>query len=181
MRDIASPTWLYVKGGLFLVCGLLASALLLAESPTFQTAVLLVIAIWSFCRLYYFAFYVIEHYVDPGYKFAGLTDFARYVVRRRPGTMPPEALVLGENPMVVKIQDQNAIAAMESAKSPLDVQTADGRHLGRFIPADPTGRMNFPEFGMTDEELERRENDPNVRWYTADEVMDRLRSLRKSS
>jgi hypothetical protein len=39
--------------------------------------------------------------------------------------------------------------------------------------------MSFPEFGMTDEELKRRENDPNVRWYTADEVMARLRELRK--
>jgi hypothetical protein len=25
-----------------------------------------------FCRFYYFAFYVIEHYVDPGYRFSGL-------------------------------------------------------------------------------------------------------------
>jgi hypothetical protein len=40
--------------------------------------VLLVIAIWCFCRVYYFAFYVIEHYVDPGYRFAGLVDFMKY-------------------------------------------------------------------------------------------------------
>ena len=71
-----------------MACGLLASALLLVESPTFQTAVLLAIAVWSFCRLYYFAFYVIEHYIDPGYKFAGLTDFARYTVRRRKRSDP---------------------------------------------------------------------------------------------
>jgi hypothetical protein len=97
MRDITSPTWLYVKGVLFLVCGLLASALLLVESPTLQTAVLLVIAVWSFCRLYYFAFYVIEHYIDPGCKFAGRTDFARYVLRRRRGTMPPDVRTEGES------------------------------------------------------------------------------------
>jgi len=83
MRDITSPTWLYVKGALFLVLGLLASALLLVETPTLQTAILLAIAIWSFCRLYYFLFYVVEHYIDPGYKFAGLVDFVRYVRRRR--------------------------------------------------------------------------------------------------
>jgi hypothetical protein len=88
MRDITSPTWLYIKGALFLVLGLLASALLLVESPTLQTATLLAIAIWSFCRLYYFAFYVIEHYIDPGYKFAGLIDFVRYV-RRRKRAGPP--------------------------------------------------------------------------------------------
>ena len=71
MRDITSPTWLYVKGGLFLVCGLLASVLLLVESPTLQTAVLLGIVVWSFCRLYYFAFYVIEHYSRPGLQVRG--------------------------------------------------------------------------------------------------------------
>jgi len=89
MRDITSPKWLYVKGGLFVLCGLLASSLLLVESPTFQTAVLLAIAIWSFCRAYYFAFYVIEHYIDPGYKFAGLTDFVRSGLRRRKPVAPP--------------------------------------------------------------------------------------------
>jgi len=83
MRDITSPRWLYGMGTLFLVCGLFASSLILAESPTLQTAFLLAVAVWSFCRLYYFAFYVIEHYIDPGYKFAGLTDFAGYLLRRR--------------------------------------------------------------------------------------------------
>jgi hypothetical protein len=90
MRDITSPRWLYAKGVLFLVCGLFASALLLVESPTLRTAFLLVIAVWSFCRLYYFAFYVIEHYIDPEYKFAGLTDFARYLGRRRKPAAPSE-------------------------------------------------------------------------------------------
>jgi len=49
-------------------------------------ALLLLVAVWSFCRAYYFAFYVIEHYVDPSYKFAGLTSFAMYLlsVPRKP-------------------------------------------------------------------------------------------------
>jgi hypothetical protein len=33
------------------------------------------LSIWSFARAYYFAFYVIEHYVDGSYRFAGLGDF----------------------------------------------------------------------------------------------------------
>ena len=53
------------------------------DNPKWQTAGLLVLAIWSFCRFYYFAFYVIEKYVDPSYKFSGLIDFAKYLVRRR--------------------------------------------------------------------------------------------------
>ena len=90
MRDLTSPKWLYIKAILFVVTGLLASILLLVESPTFRTGVLLAIAIWSFCRLYYFAFYVIEHYIDPGYKFAGLVDFVRYVLRGRKPASPSE-------------------------------------------------------------------------------------------
>jgi len=90
MRDITSPKWLYAKAILFAVTGLLASILLLFESPTLQTGLLLVIAVWSFCRLYYFAFYVIEHYIDPGYKFAGLVDFVRYVLRGRKPAGPSE-------------------------------------------------------------------------------------------
>ena len=41
------------------------------------------LAVWAFCRAYYFAFYVIEHYVDGAYRFVGLWDFARYVMGRR--------------------------------------------------------------------------------------------------
>ena len=62
---------------------LVAVALLLMEHPDFKTGLLLAIAIWCFCRFYYFAFYVIEHYVDPSFKFAGLWDFAVYLVRGR--------------------------------------------------------------------------------------------------
>jgi hypothetical protein len=68
---------------LFLLVGLLAAALLLLEHPDLRTAAYLGIAIWCFCRCYYFAFYVIEHYVDPGFKFSGLWDFARYWVSTR--------------------------------------------------------------------------------------------------
>ena len=46
-------------------------------------AVLLAISIWCFCRFYYFAFYVIQHYVDPGFRFSGLFAFCRYMVQRQ--------------------------------------------------------------------------------------------------
>jgi len=42
----------------------------------------MVISVWAFCRLYYFMFYVIEHYVDPGYRFAGLWSFVVWACRR---------------------------------------------------------------------------------------------------
>lgn len=70
-----------VKGGLFFLLGLLASALILLQRPTLQVGVLLLIAIWAFCRFYYFAFYVIERYVDPTYRFTGLLSFVKYLFR----------------------------------------------------------------------------------------------------
>jgi hypothetical protein len=83
MADLTNPKAIKFKGALFLVMGLMASALLLIDTPTLRTVFLLGIAIWSFCRFYYFAFYVIEHYVDPGFRFSGLVDFVRYCLRTR--------------------------------------------------------------------------------------------------
>jgi hypothetical protein len=83
MRDLTDPRWIKLKGVLFAVMGLLASGILLVRSPSIETAVLLVIIIWSFCRGYYFAFYVIEKYVDPSFRFSGLIDFAKYWFRSR--------------------------------------------------------------------------------------------------
>ena len=83
MKDLTNPTWIKVKGLLFLVIGLLSSTLLILEQPSFKIAVLLAIAVWCFCRFYYFAFYVIEHYVDPGFHFSGLWSFVGYLWSKR--------------------------------------------------------------------------------------------------
>lgn len=83
MADLKSPTLIYLKGVLFLVLGLIAAAMLLAMVGNLQIALLLGIAIWAFCRAYYFAFYVIQHYVDPRYKFAGLGNFLVYLWTKR--------------------------------------------------------------------------------------------------
>ncbi len=83
MKDLSNPFWIKLKGILFLLIGLVAATVLFLDNPKWQTAVLLAVTIWSWCRFYYFAFYVIEKYVDPGYKFSGLISFARYLVRRQ--------------------------------------------------------------------------------------------------
>ncbi|MBV9849136.1 MAG: hypothetical protein JO250_05545 [Armatimonadetes bacterium] len=82
MGDINDPKLIIAKGFLFLLAGLLASLALLLEHPTLKVALLLALAVWCFARFYYFAFYVIEHYVDPGYRFAGLGSFVLYLLRR---------------------------------------------------------------------------------------------------
>jgi hypothetical protein len=82
MRDLKTSRWMWVKAALFLVIGLTSSALILAEVPDWRVLLLLVLAIWAFCRLYYFAFYVIEKYIDPSYRFSGLFSVVRYLWKR---------------------------------------------------------------------------------------------------
>ncbi len=88
MGDIKSPAVLYCKGLLFVVLGLVAVTAILLRHPSFYLAMLLAIAIWSFCRAYYFSFYVIQHYIDPEYRFAGLFSFFQYLWQR-PSQLKP--------------------------------------------------------------------------------------------
>ena len=83
MKNITDPRWIKIKGCLFLILGLIASGLLVVDHPELKVVLLLGIGIWCFCRFYYFAFYVIEHYVDPTYHFSGLLSFARYLWSHR--------------------------------------------------------------------------------------------------
>jgi hypothetical protein len=83
MRDLSHPASIALKGALFLFLGLLCAMLAIVERPTPKFVLLLTLTIWGFCRFYYFAFYVIEHYVDPGYKFSGLLSFAQYLRSKR--------------------------------------------------------------------------------------------------
>ena len=60
-RDLSSKRVLHFKGWLFLLLGTVAGILLLVDSFSLQKLALLIIAIWSFCRFYYFLFYEIFH------------------------------------------------------------------------------------------------------------------------
>lgn len=78
-----------VKGGLFVAAGVLACAVLALRQPTLKdavvTAVVFGVGAWCCCRAYYFAFYVIGRYCDPGYRYAGIVSAVRWVVGRRRG------------------------------------------------------------------------------------------------
>ena len=83
MKDLQSTQAMWLKGGLFLLIGLMSGGILLIEHWNWRTALLLGLCVWGFCRAYYFAFYVIERWVDPGFKFSGLGHFLTYVWKRR--------------------------------------------------------------------------------------------------
>jgi hypothetical protein len=80
--DITSPKILKLKGTLFLLLGVLAGALLLFPSFDLRQILLFGIAIWAFCRAYYFCFYVLHHYADPSFRYAGLISIVRYLFKK---------------------------------------------------------------------------------------------------
>ena len=81
--DIKSTRLLKIKGFLFAGLGIVASILLLITSPTVPTAILLAIAIWAFCRFYYFLFYVLENYAGQKRPYSGLWDAFREGAKRK--------------------------------------------------------------------------------------------------
>jgi hypothetical protein len=63
--------------------GLVSATFVFSEHPDLKTGFLMILMVWAFCRFYYFAFYVIERYVDPGYRFSGLLSFASYLIQKK--------------------------------------------------------------------------------------------------
>ena len=90
VADISSPKLLYVKAGLFVLGGAMAAGLILLESPSLRAAALLALSVWCFAR----AYYVIEHYVDGEFRYAGLGDFFVWSWRRfRKGAETKQSIV----------------------------------------------------------------------------------------
>lgn len=77
-----SPRWIYAKAALFVGILALSSALVIIEPRAAVRALVLPLIIWSAARFYYFMFYVIERYVDPTYRFAGVWDCLQFLVRK---------------------------------------------------------------------------------------------------
>jgi hypothetical protein len=88
-REITNPSVLYLKGALFLALGAIAASLVLLQQPRVSTFLLLTILGWSAARAYYFAFYVIERYVDPRFRYSGLLSLLSYLIRCRTAAAAP--------------------------------------------------------------------------------------------
>jgi len=91
VSDIQNIRLLWLKCGLFLFLGCLAALLIIIRLDSVAEVFLLGISIWAFCRCYYFAFYVIEKYVDSRFRFSGLYSFAKYAVLGVPPNAPEPA------------------------------------------------------------------------------------------
>jgi hypothetical protein len=82
MHDLSSKRWIIAKGAMLALIALLAAAALFVEQPSLRRAALLVVLVWAACRFYYFLFYVLERYVDPRLRYAGLLALARNLWQR---------------------------------------------------------------------------------------------------
>ena len=89
-KDIQSPTVIKLKAALFLVVVMLASSLLILRSPELSTVLLLGLALWAAARAYYFAFYVLHHYVDPTFRYSGLGSLVGYLLANRQRRQRPQ-------------------------------------------------------------------------------------------
>jgi hypothetical protein len=102
MKDLEDPRWMYLKVALFLVIGATCFILVLLDPPKPLAALFMLFMIWAFARTYYFAFYVIEKYIDPSYRFSGLISCARWLLasRRRSvgGEQAPAVTAPGASP-----------------------------------------------------------------------------------
>jgi len=83
MAGLKSRQWIVAKGVMFLGIAATTAALLLVEMPSVKTAALLALLVWASCRFYYFLFYVLEHYLDPTLRYAGLMDLLMGMKRRQ--------------------------------------------------------------------------------------------------
>lgn len=83
MSDLSSKSLIVLKGLLFAGIAGICCTILVVQSPNLTTCLLLVLLIWSACRCYYFLFYVLEKYVDPTMRYAGLLDLLLGMRQRR--------------------------------------------------------------------------------------------------
>ena len=77
MGDLTSARLIVLKGILFLLIALLCAALLLQRSPELETVALVALLAWASARFYYFLFYVLEKYVDPTLRYAGIIELLK--------------------------------------------------------------------------------------------------------
>jgi hypothetical protein len=82
MHDITSRKLIVIKGLLFLVIIAGSSLIILLKEPTLTAGFAVCALIWASARFYYFLFYVLERYVDPGMRYSGLLALGVALLRK---------------------------------------------------------------------------------------------------
>jgi len=79
--DLKHSGWMYFKALCFGLIALICAAGLLLPAFEWRNLVLVCLLVWASARFYYFCFYVIERYIDPSFRFAGVLSVVGYVLR----------------------------------------------------------------------------------------------------
>ena len=82
MADLQNKKLIVLKGVLFSLILGIALGTIVVLTQDWLIAGLLGLVVWSAARLYYFVFYVLERYVDPRLKYAGLSALIMAIVKR---------------------------------------------------------------------------------------------------
>ena len=83
MGDLRSRKLIVLKGVLFFLLALMASAYSLCEFPLWIRIIALMTGLWAFARFYYFLFYVLEKYVDQNLKYTGIYDLILSLLKKK--------------------------------------------------------------------------------------------------
>jgi uncharacterized RDD family membrane protein YckC len=79
--DLKSPVWMYLKACCFALIAIVCAVGLLLPDFDWRSLVLVCLLVWASARFYYFCFYVIERYIDPSFRFAGIGSVVVYLFR----------------------------------------------------------------------------------------------------
>ena len=116
VTEIQNSRLLWAKGVLFLVLGIVASWLIVLQAGQFKILVLLAIAVWAFCRAYFFTFYVIEKYADPSFRYRGLLSLLHYVIVKARGKLYVDLESVYENGYVESARTKQRLIYREMIK-----------------------------------------------------------------
>ena len=81
-KNLKSKQAIYLKAILFVLILVLSMVLNLTSEELSLRMLSILLMVWSSARIYYFMFYVIEHYVDGEFRFSGVYDFLRYILKK---------------------------------------------------------------------------------------------------
>ncbi len=138
--NLKNRTLIKIKGFLFFFLGILSASLLLTRTLSVYSAVLLLVAIWSFCRFYYFAFYVLHNYVDPMFNYSSLSSLVAYFLKKKQAAAPPV-----ENPTLLVIDCSPRVKASISRVLTNDFAEAwKSKHPGRPVIHRDLGTQSLP-------------------------------------
>jgi hypothetical protein len=82
MSDLELRPLIVLKAILFVVISGLAGFTNLLDERLVVRAAALLVCVWAACRFYYFLFYVLEKYVDPTFRYAGILALLKGIGRK---------------------------------------------------------------------------------------------------